>query len=322
MSLVSVIIPTYNRKLQVLEAVESVLSQTRSDLEVVVIDDGSTDGTAEAVNSIDDTRVRYFYKDNGGVSSARNMGLDKAVGHYLAFLDSDDLHPPDYLETMVSALEQNPDYGIAFATVINHYPNGRTKPYLEEHYCSGWITEEYFHHCFMLCQGCVLERSVANGLFFDEQLTISEDIDFLLRLTCRAQILHVSQTQVIRRVQHASLSREDGIHRKNVSGILVIERFYEEMGAEKWLLRKMVCGRLSRRYRNLGRDFQKAGARKAALTLLAKALQLNPTRLKIYINYALAYLMIFRKDTMPDWEFPTKLDPPKRAAVPSEYVSE
>ncbi|MHC4881290.1 MAG: glycosyltransferase family 2 protein, partial [Planctomycetota bacterium] len=154
MFVVSVIIPSYNAKELLAEAIDSVLSQTLTDLEVVVIDDGSTDGTTEVVKAIDDPRIRYFYKDNGGVSSARNMGLDKAEGQYIAFLDSDDLYSPEYLKTMVTALEDNPDYGVAYTAVTNHYINGRVEVYRADSCCSGWITKELFDR-FFLSQTCV-----------------------------------------------------------------------------------------------------------------------------------------------------------------------
>jgi glycosyltransferase involved in cell wall biosynthesis len=214
MPLVSVIIPTYNRQVHVIEAIDSVLSQTLADFEVLVIDDGSTDGTAEAVRAIDDPRIRYFYKDNGGVSSARNMGIDKAQSRYVAFLDSDDLYTPEYLETMVSSLEDNPDYGVAYTAATNHFPDGRVEEYRAEACCSGWITKEIFDYFFLFCQTTVIRRHLLENFFFDEQLDISEDVDFLLRLSCQSQFLYVPQPRMIRRVQVDSLSQANGTARK------------------------------------------------------------------------------------------------------------
>jgi len=88
---VSVIIPAYNQSQLVSEAIESVLRQTHRDVEILVVNDGSTDDTEEAVKQIKDGRVRYFYKENGGGASARNYALDRASGEFAAFLDHDDL---------------------------------------------------------------------------------------------------------------------------------------------------------------------------------------------------------------------------------------
>lgn len=103
---VSVIIPTYNRAELVPHAIESVLAQTFRDFELLVVDDGSTDDTREAVEAIEDPRVRYLYQENGGVSAARNYGAREANGEYLIFLDSDDTAYPDWLETMISVVQQ------------------------------------------------------------------------------------------------------------------------------------------------------------------------------------------------------------------------
>ena len=94
---VSIIIPAYNRSKFLAQAVQSVLSQTATDFEILVIDDGSTDDSRAVIENIYDARLKYFYKENGGVSSARNFGLAKAVGEYVSFLDSDDFWPKNFL---------------------------------------------------------------------------------------------------------------------------------------------------------------------------------------------------------------------------------
>ncbi|MFH0731641.1 MAG: glycosyltransferase [Candidatus Omnitrophota bacterium] len=106
MSLVSVIIPTYNNASFISEAVDSVLAQTYTDYEIVVIDDGSTDNTKEILSKYNN-KIRYFYQENKGVSSARNLGIRQATGEYIAFLDADDLMLPDRLDELVRFSEQN-----------------------------------------------------------------------------------------------------------------------------------------------------------------------------------------------------------------------
>ena len=87
----SVIIPLYNKETTILKTLDSVLAQTYPHFEVVVVDDGSTDRSAELVTSLADSRIRYFKKENGGPSSARNLGVEKAEKEWLLFLDADDL---------------------------------------------------------------------------------------------------------------------------------------------------------------------------------------------------------------------------------------
>ena len=101
---VSVVIPTYNRAHILGRAIDSVLQQTHRDLELIIVDDGSSDGTAALVRGIEDPRVRYVHQQNRGVSAARNRGIAEARAEWLAFLDSDDEWLPQKLERQFSAL--------------------------------------------------------------------------------------------------------------------------------------------------------------------------------------------------------------------------
>ncbi len=104
---VSVVIPTYNRRACVVDAVDSVLGQTYTDYELIVIDDGSTDDTGALLAGYGE-RLRYIYQANAGVSAARNRGIEEARGEWVAFLDSDDEWAPDYLATVVAAAQAQP----------------------------------------------------------------------------------------------------------------------------------------------------------------------------------------------------------------------
>jgi glycosyltransferase involved in cell wall biosynthesis len=117
MPLVSVVIPTFNRENYISETIKSIQAQTINDLEIIVIDDGSNDGTQKIIESLSQTdqRIRYIAQQNSGVSIARNNGLDLARGKYVAFIDSDDIILPPHLEYLVDAIEQRSDAQIAVA---------------------------------------------------------------------------------------------------------------------------------------------------------------------------------------------------------------
>lgn len=115
MTKVSVVIPTYNRHGMVEEAIESVLAQTLDDVEIVVVDDGSTDGTGDVLKARFDERIRYFYQENQGRSVARNRGARASTGEYVVFLDSDDLLMPHGLQTMAAFLDRSPTVDVVYA---------------------------------------------------------------------------------------------------------------------------------------------------------------------------------------------------------------
>lgn len=118
----SVIIPLYNKAPYVRKAVESVLGQTYNDWELLVVDDGSTDGSGDIVKSVNDSRIRYLRQDNAGVSVARNRGVTESTAPYICFLDADDWWEPSFLEEMAKLVEHHPDasiYGTGYWIVKN-----------------------------------------------------------------------------------------------------------------------------------------------------------------------------------------------------------
>ncbi|MEW6382232.1 MAG: glycosyltransferase family 2 protein [bacterium] len=123
---VSTVIPLYNKAPHIQRALESVLIQTYQDVEVVVIDDGSTDGGAEIVKSISDSRIRLIQQKNAGVSVARNRGIQEAQAGLIAFLDADDAWKPKFLETILRLRNRFPEAGIYATAYEFHEPNGKT----------------------------------------------------------------------------------------------------------------------------------------------------------------------------------------------------
>lgn len=117
---VSIIMPTYNGERYIVEAIESVLQQTFQDFELIVVDDGSTDGTASIVRNFQerDGRIKYFYKQNGGVATASNYAIERAGGEYIAICDHDDISLPHRLEMEVSVLEENKDVSLVYSSIL------------------------------------------------------------------------------------------------------------------------------------------------------------------------------------------------------------
>ena len=125
--MISVVIPLYNKKESIAHTLECVLKQTYQNFEVVVVDDGSTDGSAEIVEGVADERIRLIRQENGGVSAARNRGIKEAKSEYVAFLDADDEWKPEHLDTLVGLIEKYPQCG-AYSTNYEFKQGEKVKP--------------------------------------------------------------------------------------------------------------------------------------------------------------------------------------------------
>lgn len=179
---VSVVIPVYNRASVVHEAIDSALAQDAGGIEVLVVDDGSTDDTAEAVSRRyrDDSRVRVIRRANGGPAAARNTGIAQAHGRYLALLDSDDTWLPAYLGSQLAVLRSN---GADLVIANAEWQKDDTGEFLFDH---SWFT--FPDSLAAMCAGAwtlpsctVLRMEVARRLGFDEAFRMCDDTDFMFR---------------------------------------------------------------------------------------------------------------------------------------------
>ena len=303
---VSVIIPTYNRSCLVKETVESILAQTEPDLEVIIVDDGSDDGTGNVLQSLTDSRVSYYYKTNGGTASARNLGLSKAVGKYVAFLDSDDFWPENYLKVMLSHLENNSEFGAAYSPITVVYPDGsKVKSYKRPEGKSGWITLDLFRSSFVWTSATVIRKSVLENFWFDEVLERSyEDGDYFLRLSTRTQYLFVDGVQAIKREHSKNLSRKTGVQ---PTRILVLERFYFSLGRDKIVSAKIAKRRISHGYRKVAEAYRREAKWSAVIILYKHAIKYRSIDLRLYLGIGQAWFLSRKNDPNPLWQMPEPL---------------
>lgn len=309
MPLVSVIIPTYNRSGLVREAINSVLSQTVKDVEVIVVDDGSTDDTKSVVAAMGERRVRYFNTPNGGPAKARNYGLDRAGGDYVAFLDSDDLWPPDYLQRMTDSLLQNTQYGAAYSSIEKSDFSGVVHTEKKPDGPSGRIACELFKTSFIWIFAAVFRRSAWADIRFDESLaTVAEDSDVILRMSLRTQFLFVRQAYAIHRSSHDSIS---AAHNYSLNRLLSLERFYFQLGGSAAVAQNAAYKKLSHTCRSLAKKYLRNGAKTAARHLFARAITYRPFDVKLYIGLVQSMLPQKTNDPMPHWHIPSPLGIPR-----------
>jgi glycosyltransferase involved in cell wall biosynthesis len=206
---VSVIVPTYNRADRLERALNSIVSQTCQDFELIVVDDGSTDKTYQLMKSF--PKAQYFYiKKNSGVSKARNVGLAFAKGELICFLDSDDLWKEKKIQIQSLWLENNKDSQICYTDEIWVRNGVRVNPMNRHRKYSGDI----FRHCLGLCIVSPSSVMIRAKLFdeignFDESLPACEDYDLWLRIASKYAFHFIEEPLIIKYGGHSDqLSRK------------------------------------------------------------------------------------------------------------------
>ncbi len=206
---VSVVIPTFERRPMLLEALASVRAQTFEDWDCWVVDDGSSDGSAEAVEALGDRRVRLIRQANRGVSAARNRGLAAARAGLVAFLDSDDLWHPEKLARQVAVMEEG--WALCHTEEVWLRGSERVKPKRRHAKAGGWQFLRSLELCCISPSAALVRRDVLEALGgFDEAYPVCEDYDLWLRLTARYPVAYLADALVTKRGGHPgqlSLSR-------------------------------------------------------------------------------------------------------------------
>lgn len=191
--MISVIIPLYNKEKSISNTIHSVLNQTYYDFELIVVDDGSTDSSSEVVQSICDHRIRLIHKENGGVSSARNVGIKAAKTDYVALLDGDDIWDSTFLEEQLKLIEEFPKaamWGVNYAFIKGNCCTPCNQGLGEDY--RGYV-ENYFgtHHNDLFCStSVVIRKEVFDTVgYFDERIHYSEDLDMWYRIILKYPVV-------------------------------------------------------------------------------------------------------------------------------------
>ena len=181
---ISVIIPTHNRDWAIRRSVESALAQSFGNFELLVVDDGSTDQTRQVLANFSDPRLRVVETENRGVSCARNTGIQRAKGEWLAFLDSDDEWPPYKLQLQRDYLQNFPRCKVVHGEEIWIRRGVRVNPKKKHAKSGGWIFQKCLSLCLISPSAVMIHREVFRHIgYFDPRMTVCEDYDLWLRMT-------------------------------------------------------------------------------------------------------------------------------------------
>jgi glycosyltransferase involved in cell wall biosynthesis len=236
---VSVVIPCFNAAPYVVAAVQSALTQQAADVEVIVVDDGSSDGSADRV-AAQCPSARVLRQPNAGVAAARNRGMQAATGEWIAFLDADDIWLPGKLDAQLSALEQQPDAQMAY-TAWYVWPSTIPEPSAEDIEAlqragtdhpdtgpTGWIYGPLLLDCEVWTSTVIGRRSLFQQIgYFDASLRIGEDYDLWLRASRVTPILRVPKKLALYRMHTASITRSAPAQNWRA---LVVSRAVEQWG--------------------------------------------------------------------------------------------
>ena len=208
---VSVIIPTYNRKHTLGRAIESIISQTIKPLEIIIVDDGSNDGTREWIKQ-EYPFIKYLNQNNSGVSASRNRGIFSANGNWIAFLDSDDEWIPEKLERQLSILSSDKEAVFCHTNEIWIRNGTRVNQMRKHQKYGGYIFEKCLDMCRISPSSSIIKKEVFDHIgYFDESLIVCEDYDLWLRIAAHYKILFLDQPLIKKYGGHVDqLSRVKG----------------------------------------------------------------------------------------------------------------
>jgi glycosyltransferase involved in cell wall biosynthesis len=210
--LVSVVMPAYNASKYIARAIESVLNQSYGNFELIIVDDGSTDNTKDVIAGFKDDRIKYFRKENGGASSARNFAIGKSEGSFIAILDADDMIMPELICSCLDEFEKHPDADLVYCNDTLIDCDGRPMRVIEfpEYTERNMLIRDLFRSGYPVVpfRTCI-RKSVFDKIgFYDESLLVGEDYDMMRRFVKQGlKASHLKRALYLRRMVSDSLSR-------------------------------------------------------------------------------------------------------------------
>lgn len=207
--MVSVIMPVYNSAEYLEEAVRSILGQTLDDFEFIVIDDGSTDGSSQILDSHEDKRMRVIHQPKRGIVESLNLGLELAQGRYVARMDSDDISLPKRLATQVAFMEQHPEVGICGTScVLFGDRHAVSTPKTRNDDIRSWLVfGPCFAHPTVMMRRSLIMR---NGLFYDPGFKQAEDYELWIRFSKHCGMANLPEPLLLYRVREEQATSKHG----------------------------------------------------------------------------------------------------------------
>jgi len=238
---ISIIIPLYNHVRYIKDTILSLLKQTFTDFEIIIIDDGSTDNSGEVVKNINDSRIKYFYQENSGAHNAINRGIDLAGGEYIAILNSDDLYHPQRLEECLKILENDKSLSAVF-TFIEFIDKDGNFIKIKDRVEDNWISSDFktfredkdnilfslfIENFLVTTSNLFCRRNVFQKTGYFRDFRYAHDYDFFLRLSCHYKV-HIINKTLLKYRRHDSNTISESIPAVEFENSLVLAQFFRE----------------------------------------------------------------------------------------------
>ena len=287
----SIVIPTYNRAAFLPKAIESVLAQTYTDWELIVVDDGSTDNTREVVSQYTDERITYIYQENSERSAARNNGIAYAKGEYVCFMDSDEYIDENRLDLLYKAIENSTIKEACFYTDIRF--EGCENYIREGKYFEYPINKDELIDFIIGAPQICCSKNILCKHQFNPQLSIGEDMELLFRITAEYPLIYIPNQASVVEIEHEGRSVAFANKSKaSEKELKTLKLMFSKSHPANNVSRKMKNRRLSISYFNASKNYILDGKWKGFAYLIKSiCIDLNSMQLKYKINVAILFLL-------------------------------
>jgi glycosyltransferase involved in cell wall biosynthesis len=295
--IISVVIATYNRASLLRETLDSVVTQSFRGFEVIVVDDGSTDGTEAVVRSYGPA-LRYIRQENRGPSAARNVGIENARANWISIQDSDDICTPDHLESLYGVVKKRTDLGMVFAN--GRYVGGPKEKTIIPQEKSKRLAQngvrllDLFDVSIVRLQAALLSRQVLFAIGgLDETLRIAMDLDLAFRVFMRFPVAYLDKAVFFYRRHQGSIGGDEEL--RQMENLNVIDKLVQEHPETiKMLGRQQINRRKAHRFYRLAKWRWKIGERGRALEAMRDAVTLRPYFPKYRLYHVVGEMMYSR----------------------------
>ena len=278
MANVTAVIPVYNYEQFIADAVDSALGQTYKDMEIIVVDDGSTDNTGEILKRQYGSKIKYIYQENRGLSAARNLGIKLSSGQFIALLDADDIWLPEKIELQIQIMGNSDLIGIVSCGGYNINEKGKV---INIHVTRNYQTKTDFMNDLLLrnvvsggSYALVRKECFEKAGMFDENLKSAEDWDMWLRISKRYDTEYVELPLAKVRVTEISMSSPMNAHKMLENELRVLTKAFSDKSLKgKWFLKRKS---FSYRYCCAASHFNHGGKKKKAIYYILKSILIFP----------------------------------------------